>query len=129
MFEAKGINNYFKYPEFKTRINWERLADLRDLYEEGRVKGTVAELVLSDRIFETDPNRAYAVAWALSLYLAERNAHRYVQYLETLQDDPMNSSRTARNRAEYFFKAFGKPVGIETDLKRFVDRMPQREND
>lgn len=128
MFEAKGINNYFEYPEFKTRINWERLRDLRKLYEEGRVKGTIEELVLSDRIFQTDPQRAYAVAWVLSLYLAERNAHRYVQYLEMLQADPLRSSLTARSRGEYFFKAFGKPVGIEADLKRFVDRMPQSED-
>lgn len=127
MFEAKGINNYFEYPEFKTRINWERLRDLRKLYEEGRVKGTVEEMVLSDRIFERDPQRAYAVAWALSLYLAERNAHRYVQYLELLQDDPMRSSLTMKNRAKNFVRSFGQPVGIEADLRRFIDRMPQSE--
>lgn len=125
MFEAKGVNNYFKYPDFKTRINWERLYDLRRLYDEGKVKGSVEELVLSDQLFEKDPQRAYSVSWALSLYLAERNPHRYVQYLEMLQKEPMTSSLTRSNRAKYFHKLFGETAGIEAGLRRFVDRMPK----
>ncbi|QEG23312.1 DUF1570 domain-containing protein [Mariniblastus fucicola] len=128
MFEAKGVNNYFKYPEFKTRINWEQLHALRELYENGKVEGTVEQLVNGDSVFDHDSNRAYAVSWALSLYLAERNPHRYVQYLEMLQQDEFSSSLNASNRAKYFFKAFGEPAGIEADLRRFVNRMPKSED-
>ena len=63
MFEAKGINNYFKYPDFNTRINWGRLRELRELYEEGAVKGTVEQLVQSDDLFKHESKRAYAVSW------------------------------------------------------------------
>lgn len=129
MFEAKGVNNYFKYPEFKTRINWGRLYELRQLYDKGQVEGTVEALVLNDQLFDQDPQRAYAVSWALSLYLAERNPHRYVQYLKMLQEEPMTSSLTPSKRAKYFHRAFGDPVGVEADLRRFVDRMPKGENE
>jgi len=127
MFEAKGVNNYFKYPKFETRINWERLRDLRKLYEDNAVKGTVEELVLGDAVFDQDPTRAYAVSWALSLYLAERNPHRYVQYLGMLQKDEMRSSLSASSRLKYFHAAFGEPAGIEANLRRFMDRMPKDE--
>ncbi len=126
MFEAKGINNYFEYPEFKTRINWERLNSLRRLYENKEVQGTVKQLVVSDALFKHEPERAYAVAWALSLYLAERNPHRYVQYIETLQKNELTSSLSASRRMKYFFKAFGDPEGIEADMRRFIDRMPAK---
>ena len=129
MFEAKGVNNYFKYPEFKTRINWERLDDLRQLYANKKVKGTVEQLVLGDTIFEHDPARAYAVSWALSLYLAERNPHRYVQYLEMLQKHEMTSSLSASSRLKYFHASFGEPAGVEAGLRNFVDRMPKSEKE
>jgi len=129
MFEAKGVNNYFKYPAFKTRINWGRLYELRQLYKEETVKGTVSELVLNDQLFQHDAKRAYAVSWALSLYLAERNPHRYVQYLEMLQKNEFTSSLSSSNRMKYFVQAFGDPAGIEADLKRFVDRMPKKESE
>lgn len=126
MFEAKGVNNFFKYPEFKTRINWERLTHLRELYDQNAVAGTVAQLVTGDSIFEQDPKRAYAVAWAMSLYLAERNPHRYVQYIELLQKEPLTSSINPSNRMKYFNQSFGSPESVEADLQRFVARMPNR---
>ena len=129
MFEAKGVNNYFEYPDFKTRINWGRLYELRQLYDKGEVKGTVKELVRNDNLFKHEPKRAYAVSWALSLYLAERNPHRYVQYIEMLQKEELTSSISESNRMKYFHQAFGEPAGIEADLRRFVDRMPKSENE
>lgn len=125
MFEAKGVNNYFKYPDFKTRINWERLAHLKELYKEKAVAGTVEELVSGDALFNHDPKRAYAVAWGMSLYLAERNPHRYVQYLELLQKEPMISSINASNRLKYFSQSFGSPASVEADMRRFVDTIPK----
>jgi hypothetical protein len=125
MFEADGVNNYFKYPDFHSRINWDRLRELRRLYDEGKVRGTVNELVIGDGLFNKDPARAYAVSWALTLYLAERNPHRYAQYLESLQRDEFTSSLNASNRMKYFYNAFGEVVGVEAALKRFVDQMPK----
>ena len=127
MFEARGVNNYFKYPEFEDRINWERLHSLRKLYEDGKVKGTVEKLVTSDSLFRHDPTRAYAVSWALSLYLAERNPHRYVQYIESLQQNEMTSSNSSSRRQKHFYKAFGDPAGIEAGMRSFIDRMPKSE--
>lgn len=129
MFEAKGVNNYFKYPEFRTRINWGRLRELRELYEAGEVEGTVKQLVTSDALFEHDSKRAYAVSWALSLYLAERNPRRYVQYLGLLQQDELANSLTPSSRMKYFHQSFGEPEAIESDLRRFVDRMPKSETE
>jgi hypothetical protein len=99
---------------------------LRRLYENKEVQGTVKQLVVSDALFKHEPERAYAVAWALSLYLAERNPHRYVQYIETLQKNELTSSLSASRRMKYFFKAFGDPEGIEADMRRFIDRMPAK---
>ena len=127
MFEAKGVNNFFKYPNFNDRINWGRLKELRELYKEGEVEGTVQQLIESDALFKHDSKRAYAVSWAMSLYLAERYPRKYAQYLGMLQKKELTSSISVSNRVKYFQKAFGDPAAIEAGVRAFADRMPQSE--
>ena len=124
-FEAKGINNYFAFPDQKSRLNWTRLDNLRSYYEKDRVNGKLASLVANDNLFRSDPMLAYAMAWGLTSYLAERNPHRYVQYLETLKKYESTASSTWGNRTKQFEAAFGPIKSVEGGLQSYIQSLPK----
>jgi hypothetical protein len=126
MFEAKGVNNYFKYPDPVSRINWGRLESLRQFYDEKAVAGNLENLVSTDQLFRTQPEKAYALSWGLTSYLAERNPHRYVQYIELLQKKEFSSSLTPAIRLKCFVQSFGSPESVEAGLRQYIDRLPNR---
>jgi len=107
VFEAKGINNYFKHSDFNSRINYDRLKSLKRYYKNGKMRNRVGDIVTSDEIFRSDPELAYGLAWGLSFYLSQRQPHLYVQYLEKLQEHEKTSSFGSTNRLKYFEQTFG----------------------
>lgn len=67
------------------RIHAEKLEYLRPLLENpAKLESLIEGLVHSDHLFETDPETAYALAWALTFYFAERMPSEY-QTLMRLQ--------------------------------------------
>lgn len=127
VFEAKGINNYFKYSDFNSRINYERLLRLKAYYKQGNMDGAVAQMIASDQVFRSNPDQAYAMAWGLSFYLSQRQPHLYVQYLEKLQQNEQTSSFGSINRVKYFEQTFGPMKRVEGQLKTFVKGLPDEE--
>ncbi len=125
-FEAPGVNNYFKFPEQKSRINWGRLRALRGYYEkDGAMKGKLGQIVSNDGIFRSDPDLAYAIAWGLTSYLAERNPHRYVQYLEKLKRFEKTASVTWSSRTKHFEDTFGSIESVENGLRSYIASLPK----
>ena len=125
-FEADGINNYFEHPDFNDRINWGRLQSLRKLYESGRADGRISSLVISDSLFKSDPDTAYALSWALTFYLSQQQPRNYVAYLEAMQQDEAFSGSSGGRRMKYFEAAFGAPDKLEGSIKAFVQSLPKR---
>jgi len=126
-FEAPGVNNYFKFPDQKSRINWGRLAALRRYYEKtDAMKGQLAQMVSNDNIFRSDPSLAYALAWGLTSYLAERNPHRYVQYLEKLKRFESTASSTRSKRIRHFEDSFGSIESVENGLRSYIESLPKK---
>lgn len=76
-------------------------------------------LLRDDRAFQHDPDSAYATAWAVSLYLAERDSKRYTQYLTMLSKLPAGEEYLARDRQRDFHRFFG---GDSAMLMQSVDR-------
>lgn len=80
MFEARGVWDSSHYPTRGDRVNRMRLDDFKS-YLSRRQKGTLARLISSDEMFRSDPQGAYAEAWALSFYLCETQPRLYARYL------------------------------------------------
>ena len=124
-FEADGINNYFAFPDPKSKINWERLNSLRKYYDQGKVKGKLQSLVGSDNLFRSDPLLAYAISWGLTSYLAERNPHQYVKYLERLKQQESTASISRTNRLKHFVSVFGKIALVEGGMENYINSLPK----
>jgi len=107
LFEAKGINNSRRYGDLSDRINKQALQQLIELYKKEEVAGVVQQLVRRDDMFRTDIEKAYAVSWGASLYLAEKYPRKYVAYLAYDGDRKAFRSHSEKQRAKDFAKFFG----------------------
>src|SRR4051794_14702298 len=81
MFEAPGVWNA-RYDQTQAdRNNRPRLESFRKYVTLRRQPGSLARLLTSDDAFRSDPDGAYAEAWALSFYLCETQPKLYTAYL------------------------------------------------
>jgi hypothetical protein len=123
MFEAKGVWNSRSFPNRKDRINAGRFRDFEAM-KAGRPAGLLAEVVSSDRLFETDPGRGYAEAWALSFYLSEKMPRQYCDYLELTASRPVFEKYPSAERLKDFTKVFGRDLKlVESQFLRFMDEL------
>lgn len=105
------------------KVNIDRL----EAYQSGRVErmpDTLRDLVLFDRHFAKGRKavHAYAEAWALTYFLAERRPQQFRAYLELLATRPVLREYDGRQRLQDFTQTFG------TDFK-VLDRMIRTEMD
>jgi hypothetical protein len=63
--------------------NWKKLAEAPE-----KMASQFDGMLRDDRLFRSQPTDAYAIAWGVSLYLAERNSNLYMQYLRKLSKLP-----------------------------------------
>lgn len=106
MFEAPGVWKSESNRRFQDRINRGRLRDFQH-FAPALAPGAMAEFISSDRMFTSDPIRAYAVAWSLSFYLVETQSHRYSDYLLLTSRRPAFSSYSSAARLADFTSIFG----------------------
>lgn len=124
MFEAPGINNSMRYHRQSDRINRGRLTDLKSFLSKDQLKGTVAEIVLRDDIFRSDPQKAYALAWGLTFFLSEKMPSKYQRFLRSDAQRSDFQNFSARQRANAFAKAFGSDFkGLEKRMIRFFEEL------
>ncbi len=79
--QVPGVFDSQHYPTATDRINRDRLAQFRQYLAHGRKPGSLLALVESDRLFQENPNVAYAESWALAYYLSETQPRNYNAYL------------------------------------------------
>ncbi len=81
-------------------------------------------MINSDKLFETDPGKAYAQAWALSFYLVETQHQRYSDYLKLTGKRPAFQEYPAAARMADFTSVFGTNLRtLETHFARFMDEL------
>jgi hypothetical protein len=86
--------------------------------------GLLADLVATDRLFESAPGAAYAKAWALTFYLMETQSSRYADYLARTAARPSLERYTATQRTADFTAVFGDNWRmLEARLLRFIDEI------
>jgi hypothetical protein len=123
MFEARGVWNGRQYPRQADRINAGRLAEFKR-FRAARRDGLLTELVSDDRLFSTATSQAYAEAWALTFYLAEKRPTQYGQYLRLTAQKPAFEAYPAEERLRDFTAVFGNNLRLlEAQFLRFMDEL------
>ena len=127
MFEAPGVWGSRRHFEQKDRINrtrYERfLAHLPN-----RKSGALAQFVSSERRFKTNPDAAYAEAWALTFFLSETRPRQYAQYMAKVARGEGAGAANSVERLKAFTDVFGSDLGmLEAKFLRFY-RDLQRES-
>jgi hypothetical protein len=122
MFEARGVWQSRTYPNQADRINRGRLSEWRALAASGRRPADmIAQVVSSDRMFQTNPSAAYAEAWALTFFLCESEPKKYFQYLAKTAAIPPFSNYRSPERLADFTAAFGSDLTmLDARMTRFV---------
>lgn len=118
LFEVRTVWDPSAQGTLKDRINVYRLQRLRSFLPR-RPRGALVETIRSDRRFTSDPDAAYAEAWALTFFLAERRPQQYLEYLRRTAADSRASSEDSRWRQ--FADVFGQnALLLEAQYLQFV---------
>jgi hypothetical protein len=123
MFEPRGVWNSRNYPRLQDRLNRGRLAEFMQQLPK-RKPGLTAELIASDRLFDTDRSTAYAEAWAFSFYLAEKMPKKYCDYLTLTSKRQPFTDYPAAERLRDFTSVFGVDLKlVEAQFLRFMGEL------
>ncbi len=103
------------------RVNHTQLGGLRRvLADTATLESQLTALVTSNDMFKRDPERAYALSWGLTFYLAERMSSQYGNYTQRMARLGKLRSYGAADRARDFSRAFeGDLSMIATQMQRF----------
>ncbi len=115
LFEAPGTWDARNHPRQEDRVNRQRLADYR-ANQKTRPADALAQLLASNRPFDTNAIAAYAEAWALTYYLVETQPREYAKYLAVTAARQPFTEYSQQARLQDFVAIFG------SDLRMFDAR-------
>lgn len=121
MFEAPGVHSSVTHPNLQQRFNKKWLSYIRRKTRPGESKGVLAELIRSDEIFRSNPEKAYGYSWALTFYLAETQPEKYAQYVRRVSQRTHFRDYSSQMRIEDFITIFGNDLAdLESRMSRFL---------
>lgn len=121
LFEAPGVWDAHSNPSRESRLVVGRLQDFRQ-YARRRPRGSLADLIQGDRLFQQNPGAAYAEAWALSFYLSETQPLKYGQFLTRVGTRSAFGDYPSNERMADFTGIFGADLAnVESRFLRFVE--------
>ncbi len=112
MFEARGVYQSRASDTIGQRINRGRLDDFRFHHDGRQHRNMIANVVASDKVFSSTPERAYADAWALTLFLSETRPKQYEQYLQRISRRRPLTNYWASERMSDFQEVFGDDLDV-----------------
>ena len=120
LFEARGFHQARDFDSLLERANRPRLTRLRNLYRGERIEGKLATLLTDDRIFQTDPQLAYTLAWGVAFYLSEKKPEKFREYLRADAGRTNFRTQPSNERIELFASHFGSDIKqLEAEMKEF----------
>ena len=120
LFEARGFNQARDFGSLKERANRPRLTRLRNLYRGERIEGKLAKLLTDDRLFQTDTELAYTLAWGVTFYLSEKKPEKFREYLRADAGRTNFRTQPTNERVELFVNHFGSDIKqLEAEMKEF----------
>ena len=121
LFESNGFRKNEKNQPVSKRINQRRLKTLQKMFQTGRATGSLETMLRNDRIFETDADLAYSLAWGLSFYLAEKEKDKYLRFVIDDANKKEYANYTPDERVTFFMKTFETDFDtLERRLKKFI---------
>ena len=124
MFEQPAVYDLsLNRSSIANRMNQDKIRDLNQIFKSsGALESILREIVVSDDYFGRDPMSAYAVAWGLTFYLAERMPGHFRTYIE-LQNRRRFGAYTPMDRERDFQTAFGQSAeSLAPQLRRLYER-------
>lgn len=105
----------------QSRMHAGKVAELQPLLHDlPLLESKIGKLIESDRLFRSNPQEAYALAWAMTFYLAERMPNEFERYLEK-QRSRRFGNYSAGERVSDFRKTFDlAPASLATQLQRLL---------
>ncbi len=121
LFEAPGVYDSRRHGSLESRVNQGRLASFRQYAAPRRTGQVLAELIESDRHFQTHPDAAYAHAWALTFFLSEQHPRQYARYLtKTATRAPLADYPATERRQDFIAEFSADFAMLEARLLRFL---------
>lgn len=121
MFEAPGVHSSVTHPNLQQRFNKKWLSYFRSKIRPGESNGALAELISSDELFRSNPERAYGYSWALTFFLAETQPEKYAQYVRRVSQRTQFRDYSSQMRIEDFASIFGNDLAdLEARMSRFL---------
>lgn len=107
------------------RVNPSQLSQLKPMLADvSRLESLLASMIASDKFFQADPKNAYALAWGLTFYLAERDTNRYGEYTRKVAHLPILESYSGPERVRDFKKGFESEFSmIAVQMQRFFGNL------
>jgi hypothetical protein len=123
LFEAPGVWNSRSHPRLPDRLNRGRLQAFRQQCAAGRRADVrFAELIGSDRMFQSDAQAAYAESWAFTFYLVETRPRDFARYLQRTAAHPAFTDPTSGERLADFTAVFGENLKLlDSQFLRYMD--------
>ncbi len=109
MFEAPGVWGSRRHHSKKERLNRQRLERFQ-VHLAKRKPGFLAEFISSDRVFQVNPDKAYAEAWALTFFLAETRPRQYAKFMTMTERGSGGFGDPPSERLHVFSEVFGKDL-------------------
>ena len=124
IFEAPGVWGARYDHTQPDRVNRGRLDGFRSYAASGRRPGSLAVLLTTDGAFRSDPDGAYAEAWALSFYVCETQPKLFAAYLAKTAGRPPFSDYSAAERMADFQSVFGSDMNLfEAKFLRYMQEV------
>jgi hypothetical protein len=83
-------------------------------------------MIDTDNAFKENPDEAYAISWALSFYLAEREPNRFLAYHRRLSQLPQGKLYEKSDRREDFQNLITRDLALLVQkIDRFVGELPE----
>jgi Protein of unknown function (DUF1570) len=132
IWTAEGLASVFEPPamleaaersQVARRFNPVRFATWQQMANQPeKVVALLKNLIVSDNAFDINPDQAYALAWALSFYLAERDSDRYVNYMSHIAKRQAGVAYSASSRRRDFEKYIGSDhLMLINNMRRFFE--------
>lgn len=121
LFEARGVHNSLQFGRLADRKHEKHAQYLRKAHSAGETTGLLPQIVQDDRLFETNPEMAYALAWGLTFYVTETGHADYIRLLRLAASKRDFQAYSSAERLRDFQSVFGTtPQELEPRLWHYL---------
>ncbi len=124
LFESPGVWGGSPNGDRAAKTNARMLQAFRATFGPNGQRLDLRSMIDGDELFDSDPEGAYARAWAVSFFLAETRPAEYAAYLAHTAGKPDFHRTSVEERRHDWETFFPDPVeALEIQLRRFTERL------